>query len=86
MISMSCRRVFTDVTSVDPYICATIREVRDRVGTDEPDEEGEGNDIVSSDVGFVYWTLVCLMFGRSRTQHASYHLAVCSLFGADRIR
>lgn len=47
-----CRRLFADVTNVDPYICATVREVRDLVGVDESDEEGEGNDIVSSDVGF----------------------------------
>lgn len=41
-----------DVTNADPYISATVREVRDAVGTDEPDEEGEGNDVVSSDVSF----------------------------------
>eukprot|EP00752_Nemacystus_decipiens_P017366 g15562.t1 len=40
------------VTKIDPYISATVREVRDAVGAgaDEPDEEGEGNDVVSSDV------------------------------------
>lgn len=39
-----------DVTNVDPYIRANVREVRDVVGMDEPDEEGEDNGVVSSDV------------------------------------
>lgn len=39
-----------EVTNLEPYISATVREVRDVVGMDEPDEEGEGNDVVSSDV------------------------------------
>ncbi|CAM9865407.1 unnamed protein product [Ectocarpus sp. 12 AP-2014] len=39
-----------DVTNVDPYIRANVREVRDVVGLDEPDEEGEDNGVVSSDV------------------------------------
>ncbi|CAM9393335.1 unnamed protein product, partial [Scytosiphon promiscuus] len=51
-VALRCigRCEINDVTSVDPYICATVREVRDVVGVDDPDEEGERNNVVSSDV------------------------------------
>ncbi|CAM9892332.1 unnamed protein product, partial [Hapterophycus canaliculatus] len=51
-VALRCigRCEINDVTNVDPYICATVREVRDVVGVDDPDEEGERNAVVSSDV------------------------------------
>ena len=39
-----------DVTGIDPYITATVREVRDSVGEAPEGGEEESNDVVSSDV------------------------------------
>ena len=40
------------MTGIDPYITATVREVRDSAGEAPEGGEEESNDVVSSDVRF----------------------------------
>lgn len=53
----------SDVTGIDPYITATVREVRDSAGEAPEGGEEESNDVVSSDVKTSSTTMACVGIG-----------------------